>query len=170
MSCYIEVMIYLNMANKKSFLDTAYLLLYGELPNKSQLEDFTLEMKKRSFINEGIKKLYDSFLDYAYPMAILSAGVSALSTFYFDHLDIKTDAEYKEIVNIIVSKIQTLAAFSYRYSKGLPIIYPDLKKGFTENFLYMMRAYPHQYVELKAIEIKALDTIFTLHADHEQNA
>ena len=85
-------MIYLNMANKKSFLETAYLLLYGELPNKSQLEDFTLEMKKRSFINEGIKKLYDSFLDYAYPMAILSAGVSALSTFYFDHLDIKTDA------------------------------------------------------------------------------
>jgi citrate synthase len=158
------------MANKKSFLDTAYLLLYNELPNKSQLEDFTLEMKKRSFVNEGIKKLYDSFPDHAHPMAILSAGVSALSTFYFDHLDIKTDAEYKEMANRIVAKIPTLAAFSYRYSKGLPIIYPDLKKGFTENFLYMMRAYPHQYVELQAIEIKALDTIFTLHADHEQNA
>jgi citrate synthase len=158
------------MANKKSFLDTAYLLTYGELPDKSQLEVFTSEIKKRSYVNEGIKKLYDSFPDHAHPMAILSAGVSALSTFYFKHLDIKTDKEYEEMANRIIAKIPTLAAFSYRYSNGLPIIYPDLKKSFTENFLYMMRAYPHEYVELKPIEIKALDTIFTLHADHEQNA
>ena len=158
------------MANKKSFLDTAYLLTYGELPDKSQLEVFASEIKKRSFVNEGIKKLYDSFPDHAHPMAILSAGVSALSTFYFKHLDIKTDEEYEEMANRIIAKIPTLAAFSYRYSNGLPIIYPDLKKSLTENFLYMMRAYPHQYAELKAIEIKALDTIFTLHADHEQNA
>jgi citrate synthase len=158
------------MANKKTFLDTAYLLLYAELPDKSQLENFTLEMKKRSFVNEGIKKLYDAFPDRAHPMAILSAGVSALSTFYFNHLNITTDEQYKEMSNRIIAKIPTLAAFSYRYSNGLPIIYPDLKKGFTENFLYMMRAYPHEYVELRPIEIKALDTIFTLHADHEQNA
>ena len=158
------------MANEKSFLDTAYLLLNGELPNKDQLEEFTIEMKKRSFVHEGIKKLYDAFPDRAHPMAILSAGVSALSTFYFNHLDINTPDEYREMSNRIVAKIPTLAALSYRYSKGLPIVYPDLKRGFTENFLYMMRAYPHEYVELKPIEIKALDTIFTLHADHEQNA
>ena len=158
------------MANEKSFLDTAYLLLNGELPSKGELADFSLEMKKRSFVHEGIKKLYDAFPDRAHPMAILSAGVSALSTFYFNHLDINTPEEYKEMSNRIVAKIPTLAAFSYRYSNGLPIIYPDLDKGFTENFLYMMRAYPHQHVELKAIEIEALDTIFTLHADHEQNA
>lgn len=158
------------MANEKSFLDTAFLLLNGELPSKEELADFTIEMKKRSFVHEGIKKLYDAFPDRAHPMAILSAGVSALSTFYFNHLEINTPEEYKEMSNRIVAKIPTLAAFSYRYSNGLPIIYPDLDKGFTENFLYMMRAYPHQHVELKPIEIQALDTIFTLHADHEQNA
>jgi citrate synthase len=158
------------LAKEKSFLDTAYLLLNGELPTKSELENFSLEMKKRSFVNEGIKKLYDSFPDHAHPMAILSAGVSALSTFYFNHLDINTKEEYTEMANRIVAKIPTLAAFSYRYANGLPIIYPDIKRGFTENFLYMLRAYPHDYVDLKAIEIKALDTIFTLHADHEQNA
>ena len=158
------------MANKKSFLDTAYLLLNGELPTKDELDNFTLEMKKRSFVHEGIKKLYDSFPDRAHPMAILSAGVSALATLYYKHLDINTPEEFREMSNRIVAKIPTLAAFSYRYSNGLPIIYPDLDKGFTENFLYMMRAYPHKHVDLKDIEIKALDTIFTLHADHEQNA
>ena len=158
------------MANEKSFLDTAYLLLNGELPNKDELDDFTIEMKKRSFVHEGIQKLYDAFPDEAHPMAILSAGVSALSAIYHKHLEIHTKDEYKEMANRIVAKIPTLAAFSYRYSQGLPIIYPDMDKGFTENFLYMMRAYPHNYVQLKNIEINALDTIFTLHADHEQNA
>jgi len=158
------------LANKKSYLDTAYLLLNGELPTQEELSKFTLEMKKRSFVHEGIKKLFDSFPDGAHPMAILSAGVSALSTFYYKHLEITTKEEYAEMSNRIVAKIPTLAAFSYRYSNGLPIIYPDMNKGFTENFLYMLRAYPHSYVELKPIEIKALDTIFTLHADHEQNA
>ncbi len=158
------------LAKEKDFLDTAYLLLNGELPNEDELDNFCLEMKKRSFVNEGIKKLYDSFPDKAHPMAILSAGVSALSTFYFNHLDINTKEEYTEMANRIVAKIPTLAAFSYRYANGLPIIYPDVKRGFTENFLYMLRAYPHNYVELRPIEVKALDTIFTLHADHEQNA
>jgi len=158
------------LAKEKSFLDSAYLLINGELPSKEELENFAFEMKKRSFVHEGIKKLFDSFPDSAHPMAILSAGVSALSTFYFDHLNLKNRDEYCEMANRIVAKIPTLAAFSYRYSNGLPIIYPDMNKGFTENFLYMLRAYPHSYVELKPIEIKALDTIFTLHADHEQNA
>ncbi|MGE4419136.1 MAG: citrate synthase [Sulfurimonas sp.] len=158
------------LATQKSFLDTAYLLINGELPNKNELDNFALEMKKRSFVHEGVQKLFDSFPDAAHPMAILSAGVSALSTFYFDHLNIKDEKEYSEMANRIVAKIPTLAAFSYRYSNGLPIIYPDINKGFTENFLYMLRAYPHNYIELKPIEIKALDTIFTLHADHEQNA
>ncbi len=158
------------LAKEKSFLDTAYLLLNRDLPTKKELEDFAFEMKKRSFVHEGVKKLFDSFPDHAHPMAILSAGVSALATFYHKHLDIKTKEEYTEMANRIVAKIPTLAAFSYRYSNGLPIIYPDMSKGFTENFLYMLRAYPHSYIELKPIEIKALDIIFTLHADHEQNA
>ena len=158
------------LAEKKTFLDTAYLLLNKSLPTEEELAQFDLEMKKRSFVHEGMKKLFDSFPDNAHPMAILSAGVSALSTFYFDHLDIDTPEEYMEMANRIVAKIPTIAAFSYRYSQGLPIIYPDLKKGFTENFLYMLRGYPHHHIDLKQIEVKALDTIFTLHADHEQNA
>ena len=158
------------LAKEKTFLDTAYLLLNKDLPSADELKSFEEEITKRSFVNEGVKKLFDSFPDKAHPMAILSAGVSALSTFYFDHLEIDDKDEYKEMSNRIVAKIPTLAAFSYRYSNGLPIIYPDMSKGFTENFLNMLRAYPHSYVELKPIEIKALDTIFTLHADHEQNA
>lgn len=158
------------LANKKTFLDTTYLLLHKDLPTQEELENFTEEIKKRSFIHEGMKKLFDSFPDQAHPMAILSAGVSALSTFYFHHLDIDTKQEYMEMANRIIAKIPTVAALSYRYSNGLPIIYPDIEKGFTENFLYMMRAYPHNHVDLRPIEIKALDTIFTLHADHEQNA
>ncbi len=158
------------LSEEKSFLDTAYLLLNGELPNEDELSNFSFEMQKRSFVNEAVKKLFDSFPDHAHPMAILSAGVSALSTFYHKHLEIDTQEDYKEMANRIVAKIPTLAAFSYRYSQGLPIIYPDMNRGFTENFLYMLRAYPHNYIELKPIEIKALDTIFTLHADHEQNA
>ena len=158
------------LANEKTFMDTVYLLLNKELPTDEQLENFTDEMTKRSFIHEGMKKLFDSFPDKAHPMAILSAGVSALSTFYFDHLDIDTPEEYMEMANRIIAKMPTLAAFSYRFSNGLPIIYPDIQKSFTENFLYMMRSYPHNHVDLRQIEVKALDTIFTLHADHEQNA
>ncbi len=158
------------LATQKSFLDTAYLLLNKELPDKDTLKEFSLELKKRSFIHEGMTKLFDSFPDRAHPMAILSAAVSALSTFYFDHLDIDSPDEYMEMANRIVAKIPTIAALSHRYSQGLPVIYPDMEKGFTENFLYMLRGYPHHYIDLKPIEIKALDTIFTLHADHEQNA
>ncbi len=158
------------LATQKTFLDTVNLLLHGELPTSERLEGFSEEMKKRSFIPEGMMKLFEAFPDRAHPMAILSSAVSALSTFYFDHLDIDTPEEYMEMSHRIIAKIPTIAALSYRHSQGLPIIYPDLKKGFTENFLYMLRGYPHHYIDLKPIEIKALDTIFTLHADHEQNA
>lgn len=158
------------LATQKTFLDTAFLLLKGELPTEEELKNFNEEMKKRSFIHEGMLKLFEAFPDRAHPMAILSSAVSALSAFYFDHLDIDTPEEYREMAHRIIAKIPTIAAISYRHSQGLPIIYPDLGKGFTENFLYMLRGYPHHHIDLKPIEVKALDTIFTLHADHEQNA
>ncbi len=158
------------LAQQRTFLDTAYLLLNKTLPTKDELKSFTMEMQRRSFIRESMKKLFDAFPDNAHPMAILSASVSALSTFYFEHLDIDKPSEYMEMAKRIIAKMPTIAAFAYRYSQGLPIIYPDLDRGFTENFLYMMRGFPHRHIDLKSIEIKALDTIFTLHADHEQNA
>lgn len=158
------------LAKKKSFLETTYLLLNKKLPDEKELGEFTERIKRLSFIKENMRKLFAAFPDNAHPMAILSAGVSALSTFYFDDLDIDKKEEYVKMATRIIAKIPTIAAFSYRYSEGLPLIYPNLEKGFTENFLYMLRGYPHDHIELKAIEVKALDTIFTLHADHEQNA
>ena len=158
------------LAENKTFIDVAYLLLNKELPNKKQYNEFKLELKKRSFIHEGMMKIFDAFPDKAHPMAILQAAVSALSAFYFDHLNMDKPEEYHEMAMRIIAKIPTIAAFSYRFSRGLPIIYPNLDRGFTENFLYMMRAYPYEHVDLKPIEVKALDTVFMLHADHEQNA
>ncbi|WP_170000822.1 citrate synthase [Campylobacter sp. RM16189] len=158
------------LAENKTFLDVAYLLLNKELPNEKEYDDFRLELKKRSFIHEGMLKIFDAFPSKAHPMAILQASVSALSAFYFDHLNMDKPEEYHEMAMRIIAKIPTIAAFSYRYSRGLPIIYPNLDRGFTENFLYMMRSYPYEHVDLKPIEVKALDTVFMLHADHEQNA
>ena len=158
------------LAENKTFIDVAYLLLNKELPNEKQYDEFKLELKKRSFIHEGMMKLFDAFPDKAHPMAILQAAVSALSAFYFDHLNMDKPEEYHEMAMRIIAKIPTIAAFSYRFSRGLPIIYPNLDRGFTENFLYMMRSYPYEHVNLRPIEVKALDTVFMLHADHEQNA
>lgn len=158
------------LAEHKTFIDVAYLLLNKELPNDQQYDEFKLELKKRSFIHEGMMKLFDAFPDKAHPMAILQAAVAALSAFYFDHLNMDKPEEYHEMAMRIIAKIPTIAAFSYRFSRGLPIIYPNLDRGFTENFLYMMRSYPYEHVNLRPIEVKALDTVFMLHADHEQNA
>ena len=158
------------LAENKTFIDVAYLLLNKELPNKKQYDEFKLELKKRSFIHEGMMKIFDAFPDKAHPMAILQAAVSALSAFYFDHLNMDKPEEYHEMAMRIIAKIPTIAAFSYRFSRGLPIIYPNLDRGFTENFLYMMRSYPYEHVNLRPIEVKALDTVFMLHADHEQHA
>ena len=158
------------LAENKTFIDVAYLLLNKELPNEQQYDAFKLELKKRSFIHEGMMKLFDAFPDKAHPMAILQAAVAALSAFYSDHLNMDKPEEYHEMAMRIIAKIPTIAAFSYRFSRGLPIIYPNLDRGFTENFLYMMRSYPYEHVNLRQIEVKALDTVFMLHADHEQNA
>ena len=158
------------LAENKTFIDVAYLLLNKELPNEKQYDEFKLELKKRSFIHEGMMKLFDAFPDKAHPMAILQAAVAALSAFYSDHLNMDKPEEYHEMAMRIIAKIPTIAAFSYRFSRGLPIIYPNLDRGFTENFLYMMRSYPYEHVNLRPIEVKALDTVFMLHADHEQNA
>ena len=166
------------LANNHSYLETCYLLLNGTLPNKDELKDFELEIIHRSFIDEDLKHLISAFPDNAHPMSILSSGVSALSSFYFEHLDMHDIEECQSMARRIVAKIPTLAAFAYRKSLGVPFIYPDIDRSFTENFIYMLRAYPGGKMKrgmdgeevIKPIEVKALDTIFTLHADHEQNA
>ena len=167
-----------DLAKDYSYLDVCYLLLNSKLPNELESKEFDLELRHRSFLHEGLKKLFSSFPTEAHPMATLASATSALSSFYFDHLDMDEEDEFQEMARRIIAKIPTIAAFAYRNSVGAPFIQPDIKRGFTENFLYMMRAYPGGKMKItvdgeetiKDIEIQALDTIFTLHADHEQNA
>ena len=166
------------LAKNHSYLETCYLLLNNRLPTKEQLNDFDLEIRHRAFLHRGMHKLFDAFPDDAHPMATLSASVTALASFYDEHIRIDNEEAYLEMAHRIISKIPTIAAFAYRHSLGIPFIEPDIDLGFTENFLTMMRAYPGGKMRLndlghndiKEVEIRALDTIFTLHADHEQNA
>jgi citrate synthase len=158
------------LVEKYSFLDVAYLLLKKELPTEEQSAEFQSDIMNHTLIHEGLKNLFLAFPQDAHPMALMSGATSSLSAFYFDHLDPKTLDEFLEIAQKIIAKIPTIAAYSYRYSKGLPFVYPDVNRGFTENFLYMMRSYPSGKTEISDVEIEALDTIFSLHAEHEQNA
>ncbi len=166
------------LASNHTFIETIYLLLQGNLPTKEQAYEFDLELRHRSFIHERMKGLFNSFPLHAHPMATMNSAVAALTVFYDDHLEINNEDEYMEMAARIIAKIPTIAAFAYRHSMGIPFIYPDINKSFTENFLYMMRAYPGGVMKIgpkgeeiiRQIEIDALDAIFTLHADHEQNA
>jgi len=159
-----------DLATKKSYLDTCYLLLMKKLPSRNELIAFDMEIRKRSFVHEGLKNLFYAFPDSAHPMAMMASAVSSLSAFHYEHLNIQNEEEFQVMARRIIAKIPTLAALSYRRSLGIPFIYPDIERSFTENFLYMMRAYPSSDISIRDVEIRALDTIFTLHADHEQNA
>ena len=166
------------LANNHDYLSTCWLLLEGKLPTIDEHKEFDLELRHRAFLPEGITNLYNAFPDNAHPMSILSAAVTSLSAFYYEHLKLECEADYKEMAHRIIAKMPTIAAFAYRKSIGAAKIYPDIDRSFSENFLYMLRAYPggkmhltkSGHKEIKEVEIKALDTIFTLHADHEQNA
>ena len=159
-----------DLALNKSYLDTCFLLLNNRLPSSEELAAFDLELRKRSFVHEGLRDLFKSFPDSAHPMAMMASAVSALSTFYYEHLNIDTEEEYQVMARRIIAKIPTLAAFTHRRSFGIPLIYPDISRSYTENFLYMIRAYPGEDHKIPEVEVRALDTILTLHADHEQNA
>lgn len=166
------------LATEHSYLETCYLLLNEHLPTIEELHDFDLELRHRAFLHEGLRNLFNAFPDNAHPMATLSAAVTALASFYDDHLEICDESEYLEMAHRLIAKIPTIAAFSYRHSLGIPFIQPDIDLSFTKNFLTMLRAYPGGkmhlgrlgHEEIKEVEVRALDTIFTLHADHEQNA
>ncbi len=158
------------LAQNHKYLEVCYLLLNGELPNQEQFKEFEDDMRIKRYPNEGIKNIFNAFPDNAHPMAVMSSAVSALSAFHHQHLTIKTEEEYLDMARRIIAKIPTIAAYTYRHSMGYPLMYPDMDRYFTENFLYMMRAFPGGEVDIKQIEIDALDAIFTLHADHEQNA
>lgn len=158
------------LASNHKYLEVCHLLLHGNLPTKEEYTKFEAEMKLKRYPNEMLKKIFEAFPNTAHPMAVLSSAVSALSAFHYEHLDIKTDEEYIQMAKRLMAKMPTLAAYTYRHSMGYPYIYPNMDMYFTENFLHMMRDFPGHKAEVRQVEIDALDAIFTLHADHEQNA
>ena len=159
-----------DLAVNKSYIEVCYLLLNANLPNNNELSNFDNYLRNNAYINEKLKKVFAAFPDDAHPMAILSSCVCVLCSFHYDYLNISTDEVYQKMSADIIAKLPTMSAFIYRHLLGKPFIYPDLKRSYTENFLYMLRANPSSDMCIEDVEIKALDTIFTLHADHEQNA
>jgi len=157
------------LAEKSNYLEVAYLLLNGELPNKKQFGQWEHDITHHTYIHENIKKFIDGFRYDAHPMGMLLSTVGALSTFYPEAKDIFNE-EIREIqIQRLISKMPTLAAFCYRHAKGLPFIYPDNSLSYAGNFLNMMfNIAQKDYKPNKAIE-RAIDILFILHADHEQN-
>jgi len=157
------------LAERASFLEVAWLLLEGELPTKAQLDGWVEEVTKHTFVHESIKKFIDDFHHDAHPMGILVGTVGALSTFYPDAKQIDDPVSRRRQVVRLIAKIPTLAAFAYRHARGLPYAYPDNDLSYAGNFLNMMwKTTELQYRPDPVLE-HALDVLFTLHADHEQN-
>ena len=158
-----------NLAEHASFLEVSYLLIYGELPTEAQLNDFTGKIRQHTLLHEDFKDFFSGFPRDAHPMAVLSAGVSALSTFYQDSLD-PFDAGDVELSTIrLIAKLPTIAAYAYKKSIGQPFLYPDNSYGYVENFLRMTFGVPAAPYEIDPEVAKVLDMLFVLHADHEQN-
>lgn len=158
------------LATKTNYLEVCYLLLKGELPNKEQYADFENKVVHHTLIHEQITSLFKAFRRDSHPMAVLCGIAGALSAFYHEGLDIY-DPESRERTAIrLIAKIPTLAAMSYKYSIGHPFVYPRNDLSYAGNFLYMMFSTPCEKYEVNPVIERALDRIFTVHADHEQNA
>ena len=159
------------LATKADYLETCYLLLNGELPTAAQKEEFDAKVRNHTMVHDQVSRFYNGFRRDAHPMAIMVGVVGALSAFYHNNLDIE-DVNHREITAIrLIAKIPTLAAWSYKYTIGQPFVYPRNDLGYAENFLHMMFATPaDRDYKVDPILAKAMDRIFTLHADHEQNA
>ncbi len=157
------------LAEKSTYLETAYLILHGELPTKEQLADWTYHITHHTFIHESIKKFLDGFHHDAHPMGMMISTIAALSTFYPDAKDIFNAESRRKQTWRLIGKMPTLAAFAYRHSLGMPYAYPDNDLSYPGNFLNMLfRTTELKYKPNPTIE-RALDILFILHADHEQN-
>jgi citrate synthase len=157
------------LAEKSTFLETSYLLIYGELPSREQLDAFTKKISRHTLLHEDLKAFFSGFPRDAHPMPVLSSAVSALSTFYQDALD-PFDEDAVELSTVrLLAKLPTIAAYAYKKSIGQPFLYPDNSLGLVENFLRMTFGFPAEPYEVDPEFVKALDLLLILHADHEQN-
>lgn len=158
------------LAKKSNYLEVCYLLLNGELPNKKEHKEFTHSIKHHTLVHEQLQFLYRGYPRSSHPMAILAGAFSSLSAFYHDSLDIRDPAQRELAAHRMIAKTPTLAAMAHKYSIGQPFVYPQNELDYTENFLHMMFAVPSEEYKVSPVISKAMDMIFLLHADHEQNA
>ena len=157
------------LAEKSTFIEVAHLIIFGKLPNSPELRRFSDLLTANELLNEAVKHHFEGFPPSGHPMAILSAMINAASCFYPEVLTSQMGEGFVVQAARLLSKVRTIAAFAYRKSRGLPAIYPKPELKYTANFLHMMFSLPYQDYELKPEVVKALDLIFLLHADHEQN-
>ena len=159
-----------DLAEKSSFLEVAHLLLYGDLPNEEEKENFDNEIRYHTMVDEQVNFFYRGFRRDAHPMAIMCAVMSALSAFYHDSLDINCPKQRELSAHRLIAKVATLGAMTHKYSVGQPFMYPRNDLSFSENFLYMCFAVPAEPYKVNPVLANAMDKILILHADHEQNA
>ena len=158
------------LADNCQFLEVAYLLKTGELPNAAQKAEFEHTIKSHTMLHDQITKFFSGFRRDAHPMAVMVGVVGALSAFYHDAMDF-SDAKHRSIsINRLIAKLPTIVAMTYKYNKGEPFMYPRNDLSYTANFMHMMFGTPCEKYEPNPVLVRALDVIFTLHADHEQNA
>ncbi|EFG75348.1 citrate (Si)-synthase [Mycobacterium parascrofulaceum ATCC BAA-614] len=157
------------LAEKSTFIEVSYLLIYGELPNKDQLAEFTKRIQLHTMLHEDLKRFFDGFPPNAHPMPVLSSVVNALSAYYPDSLD-PMDSEQVELSTTrLLAKLPTIAAYAYKKSIGQPFLYPNNSLSLVENFLWMTFGLPAEPYHADPEVVRALDMLFILHADHEQN-
>ena len=157
------------LAEHSSFLEAAWLLMEGELPNREQLDTFIDHITYHTMIHEDVKRFYAGFPHQAHPMAITGAVVGALSTFYPDSMQVTNDREMEIAVHRLIAKVPTIVAYSYKHSMGQPFMSPLNRLDYASNFLQMMFATPAEEYEVDPVVARTMDLIFLLHADHEQN-
>ena len=158
------------LSEKSSFLEVAYLLIKGELPTKDQFNEFSSAIKNHTMVHEQIRSFYNGFRRGSHPMAMMLGVVGALSAFYADSANVNDPKEREISSRRMIAKVPTLAAMAYKYSIGQPFVYPDNEFNYCENFLNMCFSVPAQKYKINKVVANALEKIFILHADHEQNA
>lgn len=157
------------LAEKSTFIETAFLLIYGHLPSREELSQFSDSVTRHSLLHEAMRYFYDGYPANAHPMAVLSSMICSMSAYYPDSLDPMDEEARKRIIPRVISKIRTIAAYTYKKSIGQPFMYPKNSLSYCSNFLYMMFAVPAESYEVDQDMVKALNMLLILHADHEQN-
>ncbi|MGB5113072.1 MAG: citrate synthase [Mycobacterium sp.] len=157
------------LAEKSTFIEVSYLLIYGELPTAEELESFTNQIQRHTLLHEDLKRFFDGFPRNAHPMPVLSSAVNALSAYYQDSLDPLDNTQVELSTIRLLAKLPTIAAYAYKKSEGQPFLYPDNSLTLVENFLRMTFGFPAEPYEVDPEIVRALDMLLILHADHEQN-